>query len=103
MVNFPMKSGISFHHEGLVYCKLLWCSFLQLLPHGQCHVGGTPRPPPHINGGGLNLMSLTVGPEDHCIIWRVLDIGGQAQPPSFMSASGRVVCGVLDVNGVKHT
>ncbi len=78
MVNLPMKSGITLYHEGLIHHKLLWCSFLQLLPHGQCHVSGTPGPPPHIDGGGPDLLSLTICPKDHGIIQQILDIGGQA-------------------------
>src|SRR6266702_4406522 len=40
-VNLPTKSGIPFYHQSLIYRKLLRCSFLQLLPHGRCHVCGT--------------------------------------------------------------
>src|SRR6266702_757404 len=102
-VNFPMEAGISLYHEGFVHRELLRCPLLQLLPHGRCHVGGTSGPPPHINRGGPDLVSLTVGPKDHRIIRRILDVGGQAQPPTFMPTPSGTVRGVLDVYGVEHT
>src|SRR6266702_1111686 len=102
-VNLSMELGIPFYHEGFVHHKLLQCSFLQLLPHGQCHVGGTSCSPPHIDRGGSDLVSLTIGPKDHGIIRRVFDIGGQAQPPTFVPTPGGTVCGVLDIYGVEHT
>src|SRR6266702_4408288 len=102
-VNFPMEARISLYHEGFVHRELLRCSFLQLLPHGRRHVGGTPGPPPHVDGGGPDLMSLTVGPKDHRIVRRILDVGGQAQPPTFVSTPRGTVRGVLDVYGVEHT
>src|SRR6266702_3546262 len=98
-----MEAGISLYHEGFVHRKLLWCSLLQFLPHGRRHVGGTPGPPPHIYGGGPNIVSLTVGPKDHRIIRRIFDVGGQPQPPTFMPTSSGTVRGVLDVYGVEHT
>src|SRR6266702_3355120 len=98
-----MEAGVSLYHEGFVHREFLWCSLLQLLPHGRCHVGGTPGPPPHIYGGGPNLVSLTIGPKDHCVIRRILNVGGQAQPPTFVPTSGGAVRGVFDVYGVKHT
>ncbi len=103
MVNLPMKPGVSFYHEGLVHRKLLRCSFLQLLPHGRRHVDRTSGPPPHIDWGGPNLLSLTVGPKDHGVVWRILDIGGQAQSPALLPLSCRSVVGVLDMDGVEHT
>src|SRR6266702_534137 len=102
-VNFPVKTGIPFYHEGLVHRELLRCALLQLLPHGQCHVSGTPGPPPHVYWGGPNLMSLTIGPKDHCVVRRIFNVGGQPQPPTFVPTPCGTVRGVLDVYGVKHT
>src|SRR6266702_3989400 len=102
-VNLPMKMGISLHHEGFVYRKLLRRSFLQLLPYGRCHVDWAPCPPPHVDGVGPNLLSLTIGPKDHGVIWRILDVGGQVQPPTFVPTPSGTVRGVLDIYGVEHT
>src|SRR6266702_2202601 len=56
----------------------------------------------HIAWGGPNLLSLTIGPKDHGVVRRILDVGGEAQSSALVPLSRGSVVRVLDINGVEH-